>query len=572
MQESNNSNVGLNIDDENVLMSELMGPELKVETGKVFSAVVVGQNEDGVLVDLGLKYEALIPKTEFEDGVAPKELELGKNISVKFVRFGNNGGSPIVSFRELKEAAIWETLSNAQHAAASIEGTIKKKVKGGFVVDIGLDAFLPSSQLDLRVPKNPKDLDNVIGKKYEFAITEINRAQRNVVLSRRVLLEKSVNEQKSKLFAEVEEGQIRDGVVRNITKFGAFVDIGGIDGLLYIGDLAWYRVKNVEDILKVGQRVRVSILKINKKEEKISLGLKQLSVKPWDGAAERYPSGLIIKGKVSSVSDFGVFVELEQGVEGLIHISETSWLSEPKNLKQMFSVGSEVEAKVLAIDETTQKISLSIKQMTENPWENAYRHYAPGARVKGVVSGITPFGVFVKLPEGGVQGLVHVGELSWTKKIKHPNEVVKQGSEIEVVVLSVDPKNEKISLSVKKLTQDPVKKYKVGAVVKGTVARLNGFGAFVTLEEGIDALLRNGEIDATKKIEDPSTVLAVGQEVEAKVIKNEIKERKIEISIKKLDRERERELIKQFANKDEKPTLGELLVADDENEDESTVE
>jgi|GEM_PF-1172748 len=566
MQDTNSTDMGLNIEDENVSMNELMGPELKVEPGKVFSAVVAGQNEDGVLVDLGLKYEALIPKTEFEDGVLPKELELGKKVNVKFVRFGNNGGSPIVSFRELKEAAIWETLLNSQRAATSIEGTIKEKVKGGFVVDIGFNAFLPSSQLDLRAPKDPKDLDKVIGKKYEFVITEINKAQRNVVLSRRVLLEKGVNEQKEKLFAEVAEGQIRDGVVRNITKFGAFVDIGGVDGLLYIGDLAWYRVKNVEDILKVGQRIRVSVLKIDKKEGKISLGLKQLSVKPWDGAAERYPTGLIVKGKISSVSEFGVFVELEQGVEGLIHTSEVSWLSDAKNLKQMFKVGSEVEAKVLALDVTSEKISLSIKQLTENPWENAYRHYAPGARVKGFVSGITPFGVFVKLPEGGVQGLVHVGELSWTKKIKHPSEVVKQGSGIEVVVLSVDPKNEKISLSVKKLTQDPVKKYKVGAVVKGTVARLNDFGVFVTLEEGIDALLRNGEIDVTKKIEDPSTVLAVGQEVEAKVIKNEIKERKIEISIKKLDRDRERELIKQFANKDEKPTLGELLVADDEND------
>ena len=566
MQDTNNSDIDLNSDDENISMSELMGPELKVEAGKVISAIVVGKNEDGILVDLGLKYEALIPKTEFEDGIAPKELELGKKVNVKFVRFGNNGGSPIVSFRELKEAAVWETISNIHRTAATIEGTIKKKVKGGFVVDIGLDAFLPSSQLDLRAPKDPKDLDKVIGKTYEFVISEANRSQRNVVLSRRVLLEKGVNEQKEKLFAEVAEGQIRDGVVRNITKFGAFVDIGGVDGLLYIGDLAWYRVKNVEDILKVGQRIRVSVLKIDKKEGKISLGLKQLSVKPWDGAAERYPTGLIVKGKISSISEFGVFVELEQGVEGLIHTSEVSWLSDAKNLKQMFKVGSEIEAKVLALDATSEKISLSIKQLSENPWENAYRHYAPGAKIKGVVSGITPFGVFVKLPEGGVQGLVHVGELSWNKKIKHPSEVVKLGNEIEVVVLSVDPKNEKISLSVKKLEQDPVKKYKVGAIVKGTVARLNDFGAFVTLEDGIDALLRNGEIDAAKKIEDPRTVLAVGQAVEAKIIKNEIKERKIEISIKKLDRDRERELIKQFANKEERPTLGELLVSDDEND------
>ncbi len=541
-------------------MADLLGPEIRLQEGKTAHVRIIARSDEGIMVDLGMKSEGVIPASELE-GIPASELEPGRDIEVMVVKLHSQQGHPIVSYRRARDERSWETLQAAHRAGTPVEGVIRKKIKGGFSVDVGSEAFLPASQLELRFVK---DTDKYVGQKFPFVITQISRSPRNIVLSRRQILEGEQKKRREEVFATISEGQVVEGTVTGITDFGAFVDIGGVEGLLHIGDITWYHLKRVEEVVKPGQQVKVQILKIDREKGKISLSMKHISPRPWDGAAERYPVGLTIRGKVTSVTDFGVFVEVEPGMEGLLHVSEVSWGEHERDLKKVFKPGQEVKAKIIALYPAREKLSLSLKQLQANPWEEAHRSYSPGARVKGTITHLTPFGAFVRLPEG-IEGLIHVGDLSWTKKVRHPQDVVEAGQEVEVVVLEVNPNNEKISLSLKHMAEDPFKKYHVGAVVRGTVKRAVEFGAFVELEPGIEALLRNADValHKTEGVQEPQ--LKEGQEVEAKVVKCDTREHKIDISIKKLEQSRERELLKKYVNKDERPTLGQVL--EENNED-----
>ncbi len=553
-QNTENISDAVNVNDEETGMGDLLRPEVTLEEGKVITVTVVGETKDGFLVDLGLKSEGIIPREEAKYVADPSLLMPGAELQVMLVKLRTQDGHPLVSHRQAHELGAWDKIQEAFKSNVVIDGTIRKKVKGGFMVDIGLEAFLPMSQLELRTVKDPTAY---LGQTLQFVITEVNRGQKNVVVSRRKLLEVSQKELRDKTIANIFEGQIIEGTVTGITDFGAFVNIGGIEGLLHIGDLAWYHVKKVEDVLQPDQKVNVKVLKIDKEKGKVSLGLKQLSAKPWESAAEKYPAGTIVKGTVTSVTDFGVFVKIEPGLEGLLHFSEVSWNEHEAAVRKNFKTGQELELKVISIDPVKEKMSLSLKRRESNPWEEVQKKYPSGSHLKGTITHLTPFGAFVKLPEG-IEGLIHVADMSWSKKVRHPQEVVQVGQEIEAVVLDVNPQNEKIGLSLKHLGEDPFRKYRTGAVVTGVVKRFVDFGAFVELEPGIEALVRMSEI-GPKKPENITDVLALEQTIEAKVIKSDVQERKIDISIRKLDQERERELLAKYVNKDEKPTLGQLL-------------
>ncbi|MDD5021361.1 MAG: S1 RNA-binding domain-containing protein [Endomicrobiaceae bacterium] len=534
---------------ENVSMADLLGPDVKINRGEIISVKIVSENSDGFLVDLGMKSDGIILKSEFAEIGIPKELQVGAEVKV-FVK--RTSPKIELSYREVMEKSAWDKVEEIFKNKKNITGTIQKTVKGGFIVNIGTSAFLHISQLDI---KFIKDTEKFVGKTYEFAITEFNREDKKITVSRRKILEDEKMVKKQATLDLLAEGQIIDGAVTRITSFGAFIDLGGIDGLLHIGELAWYKVKKVEDLLKVGQIVRVQIIKVDKKNEKISLSMKQLSVNPWDSASEKYLEGIIIKGNVMSVTAYGAFIELEPGVEGLLHSSEYSWNDSEHLFKKEVAVGNELEVKVIGCDKETKKISLSVKKMHANPWEEASRNYVPGTKVKGIVKSTTPFGAFVKLPQG-VEGLIHISNFSWGKGIKHPEKIVKKGDEIEVMILSVNTQNEEIALSLKHLSQDPYKQYKHGMVVKGKVKRVLEFGAFVEIEEGIEALLKKTELSMENNAQE---LPKEGEEVEATIIKADAKERKLEISIKKFEKSMEKELIKQFSSNDERPTLGDIL-------------
>ncbi len=545
--------------EEGMNMEQLLGPEVKLEEGKVIMARVVAVTEDGVVVDLGIKSDGLVPKQEFENNPeALAEIVPESLIPVIVTNTRSEDGHLPVSWKRAREKDAWEKINNAAKTNQPIEGIIRRKNKGGFSVDIGMDAFLPASQVDTHFAKNT---DKYIGKKFMFAIMEMNPEKRNIVLSRRKLLEAEQKTKKERVLSSIKEGEVVEGTVTGVTGFGAFVDLGGIDGLLHIGDISWHHIKKVDDAVKTGQKVQVQILKIDRVTNKISLGMKQLSERPWNKTVQKYPVGTIVKGKVTSVTSFGVFVELEPGIEGLMHTSEISWDEKKEDLKKKFVVGQEIEPKVIALDPEKEKLSLSLKRMQSNPWEEASKKYPAGTKVKCVVSSFAPFGAFVKLPEG-IEGLIHLADMSWTRKVNHPKDFMKIGEEIECVVMEINPANEKISLSLKHVTEDPFKKYKAGSTVTGIVKRIVEFGAFVELEPGIEALVRISEI-AQKKIESASEALKVGQSVEAKVIKSDPAERKIDISIKKLDHDREKELVKKYAGNKDRPTLGEVLEIDE---------
>lgn len=540
-------------DVDNVSMEDLLGPDIKINRGEIINVKIVSESSDGFLVDLGMKSDGIILKSEFGEMQIPKELTVGSEVKV-FVK--RTSPKIELSYREIMEKSAWDKIEEIFKAKKTVTGTIQKTVKGGFIVNIGVNAFLHISQIDVSFVK---DGEKYVGKTYDFAITEFNREDKKITVSRRKILEDEKLAKRQSTLELLAEGQIIDGAVTRITNFGAFVDLGGIDGLLHIGELAWYKVKKVEDLLKVGQIVRVQIIKVDKKNEKISLSMKQLAVNPWDSASEKYLEGLIIKGRVMSVTAYGAFVELEPGVEGLLHSSEYAWNDSEHLFKKEVTAGKELEVKVIGFDKTTKKISLSVKKMHTNPWEEASRNYVPGTKVKGIVKSITPFGAFVKLPQG-VEGLIHISNFSWGKGIKHPENIVKKGDEIEVMVLSVNTQNEEIALSLKHLSQDPYKQYKNGTVVKGKVKRVLEFGAFVEIEDGIEALLKKTELSMENNSQE---LPKEGEEVEATIIKADSKERKLEISIRKFEKSMERELIKQFSSNDERPTLGDILQSEE---------
>jgi len=481
-----------------------------------------------VLVDIGYKSEGGIPITEFED---IENLEVGDEVDVLLERLENDEGMVVLSKEKAAYRQNWNKIASVFHGDGLIKGKVKSVVKGGLMVNIGVEAFLPASQIDV-VP--PKDLQQFVGNTYDFKIVKINDDRKNVVLSRRELIEQERSEKRQKFMEGVKVGDKVQGTVKNLTDFGAFIDLDGMDGLLHITDMTWGRLGHPSELVKVGQQLEVVVLDINKEKERVSLGLKQTQKNPWDQIEERFPAGQRVKGKITNLVPYGAFVEIEEGVEGLIHVSELSWTKRIMRPSDILTAGQEVEAVVLGVNKEEQKISLGLRQLEPNPWDEIEKKFTIGSTVRGKIRNMTAYGAFVELDEG-IDGMIHVSDLSWTRKINHPSEVFKKNDEIEAIVIDIDKVNQRISLGIKQLTEDPWKnideKYKIGDLVKGKVTKLASFGAFVQLNDDIDGLVHISQLseDHVAKVKD---VLKVGQDVESRVIKVDKVERRIGLSIK----------------------------------------
>jgi small subunit ribosomal protein S1 len=510
-----------------------------VKPGGVVKGRVVGVTSTHVLIDVGYKSEGQIPIQEFTDRQGKVSVKVGDDVDVYFDSQEGEGGGIVLSRQRAENLKIWEDLEKAFNEERGVEGLIVGKVKGGFKVDVGVPGFLPGSHVDIRPNRN---LDRFIGTKDRFAILKFNRARGNVVVSRRALLEKERDGLKQEILKILEEGVILEGTVKNITGYGAFVDLGGIDGILHISDMSWGRINHPSEIVQVGEKIKVVVLKFDAEKERISLGMKQLTPDPWHTVAEKYPVGSRVQGKVISLMDYGAFVELESGIEGLIHISEMSWTRKVSHPSKILQVGQQVEVVVLNVDPGHRRISLGLKQIMANPWEAAKDTYPVGTIVKGPVRNITDFGIFVGIEEG-IDGLVHISDLHWTKKIKHPSELYKKGDIVEAKVLGVNVENERFSLGVKQLTPDPWKvvadRYPVGSKIKGQVTSVPDFGVFVRIEEGVEGLIHVSQL-SSERVDKPSSIFKVGDEVEAEVVSIDPTDRKIALSVRALRRTEER--------------------------------
>ncbi len=518
----------------------------EITEGQILKGTVIEITPDHVTVDVGYKCEGQIPMQEFLKRNRKLDVKVGDQIDVLLEKKDREGGLLILSKEKADKVNIWKDISRSCREGEVIEGEIVSKVKGGLSVDIGgIFAFLPGSQLDLKPVHN---LDELIGQRLSFKVIKFNRKRSNIVLSRRILLEEERKAKREETLKHLKEGEIVEGTVKNLTDYGAFVDLGGLDGLLHITDISWGRVGHPSEKLSVGDQIKVKVLHFDPEKGKVSLGLKQVLPDPWNLALENYPVGARVQGKVVNITDYGVFVELEEGVEGLVHISEMTWGKRMKHPSKIVRTGDIVEVMVLDCDPVKRRISLGMKQVKPNPWDIISEKYPPGTRVLGKVKTITDFGVFIGLAEG-VDGLVHVSEMSWTKKIRHPAELFKKGQEVEAVVLSIDPKNERFSLGIKQLTPDPWKevarKYRRGEMVSGRVTNVTDFGAFIELEEGIEALIHVSEI-SREKVEKPSDVLKVGDTVSAIVLHVDSQERRIGLSLKGLKEKIEKAEIERY--------------------------
>ncbi|MDH3684756.1 MAG: 30S ribosomal protein S1 [Myxococcales bacterium] len=532
-----------------------------IKSGEVVKGTITHLDEDHVQVDIGFKSEGLIDAWEFMDDEAKLLVKVGDRVDVLIEEVEDDGGRIQLSKEKADRLKVWDEISMAYEADQSVEGTILSRVKGGLSVDIGVKAFLPGSQVDLRPVRN---LESVIGDKLHFKIIKFNKRRGNIVLSRRALLEKEREKLRETTLETLQEGQIVDGVIKNITDYGAFIDLGGIDGLLHVTDMSWGRVNHPSELFRVGDEIKVKVLKFDAESERVSLGLKQIQPDPWVDAAMRYPIGVRIKGKVVSLTDYGAFIELEPGIEGLVHVSEMSWTKRVKHPSKLVNVGDEVEAVILDVDEYNRKISLGMKQIEPNPWSVIEEKYPIGTRVSGQIRNITNFGVFVGLEEG-VDGLVHVSDISWTEQIKHPSEKFEKGDEVEALVLKIDRENEKFSLGIKQLTPNPWddirKKYSIGSEISGEITSVTDFGAFMRLEPGIEGLIYSSEL-ANERVEKPSDVVSEGQTVTTIVTKVDPVEQKISLSIRAVSDKEEREALKRLAEQQaqtQTTTLGDLL-------------
>ena len=482
-----------------------------------------------VLIDIGYKSEGLVSAEEFGDIAGAKP---GDEVEVLLERIEDEEGKVVISKVKAEQKRMWDNVLSHCEEGSVIEGEIKTRVKGGLIVDInGVKAFLPGSQIDAAPVRN---VDDLINKKFEFRVMKINRDRRNIVLSRRELIEQRRREKRKQLLTDIKIGQLRSGLVKNITDFGAFIDLGGLDGLLHITDMSWGRISHPSKLLRIGDNVEVMILDIDYEKERVSLGLKQKQTNPWDNIDVKFPVGTKVHGRVVNLVPYGAFVEIEEGVEGLVHISEISWVQRVAKASDVLEIGQEVDAIVLNINKADQKISLGIRQTMENPWDTVRERYPVGMRVKGVVRNFTSYGAFVELEEG-IDGMIHVSDMSWTRKVNHPSEMLKKGDPVDVSIIEVDPQNQRISLGLKQAQEDPwstiAQRYKVGQLVKGKVSKLAAFGAFMELEEGIDGLVHISQI-SDQRVEKVRDVLKPGQEVEARVIKIDPIERRIGLSIK----------------------------------------
>src|SRR5713226_3421129 len=520
-----------------------------VKPGGVVKGRVVGITSTHVLIDVGYKSEGQIPLQEFMDRQSNVQVKVGDDVDVYFDSSEGENGGIVLSRQRAESMKVWEEIENAYNEGRGVQGHIIGKVKGGFKVDVGVPAFLPGSHVDIRPSRN---LDRFIGTTDRFAVVKYNRARGNVVVSRRALLEKERDSLKQEILKVLEEGVILEGTVKNITGYGAFVDLGGIDGILHISDMSWGRISHPSEIVQVGDKVKVVVLKFDPEKERISLGMKQLTPDPWQTVAEKYPVGSRIQGKVISLMDYGAFVELESGIEGLIHISEMSWTKKISHPSKILQVGQTVEVVVLNVDPGHRRISLGLKQVMANPWEEAKEKYPVGSNVKGPVRNVTDFGIFVGIEEG-IDGLVHISDLHWTKKVKHSSELYKKGDVVEAKVLGVDVQNERFSLGIKQLTADPWKvvaeRYPVGSKVKGEATSVPDFGVFVRLEEGVEGLIHVSQLSA-ERIDKPSSLFKVGDSVEAEVIHVEPREKKIGLSIRALKKTEERQEMENYLKKE----------------------
>jgi small subunit ribosomal protein S1 len=511
-----------------------------VKPGGVVKGRVVGITSTHVLIDVGYKSEGQIPVQEFMDRQGNVQVKVGDDVDVYFDSSEGENGGIVLSRQRAESMKVWEKIEKAFNEGEGIQGHIIGKVKGGFKVDVGVPAFLPGSHVDIRPSRN---LDRFIGTTDRFAVVKYNRARGNVVVSRRALLEKERNSLKQEILKVLEEGVILEGTVKNITGYGAFVDLGGIDGILHISDMSWGRISHPSEIVQVGDKIKVVVLKFDPEKERISLGMKQLTPDPWQTVAEKYAVGSRIQGKVISLMDYGAFVELESGIEGLIHISEMSWTRKIAHPSKLLQVGQNVEVVVLNVDPGHRRISLGLKQVMANPWEEAKEKYPVGSVVKGPVRNVTDFGIFVGIEEG-IDGLVHISDLHWTKKIKHPSELYKKGDIVEATVLGVNVENARFSLGIKQLTTDPWKiiaqRYPVGSKVKGQVTSVPDFGVFVRIEEGVEGLIHVSQL-SSERVDKPSSLFKVGDSVEAEVINIDPAERKIGLSIRALRKTEERQ-------------------------------
>jgi small subunit ribosomal protein S1 len=530
-----------------------------VKEGEVVNGAVISINGDFVTVDIGYKMEGLVPLDEFRDMDGKVSVNPGDHVVVYLEKMENEHGVMILSRNKAEIIKAWDSIAEACERDEIISGVCTKKVKGGLEVDIGVKAFLPGSQIDIRPVRN---LDKYLGKKLNFKVIKFNKKRGNIVLSRKALLLKEREKMREETLEQLAEGMVVQGVVKNITDYGAFIDLGGMDGLLHITDMSWGRIKHPSELFQVGDEVTVKVLKYDKEKERVSLGLKQVQDNPWDKVPEKYHVGDKVSGKVVSIKDYGAFVELEDGVEGLIHVSEMSWTNKVKHPSKVLEPGTEVECQVLDIDTKNRRISLGLKQLESNPWDLLEQKFPIGSTVEGEVKNVTDFGVFVDIGEG-IDGLIHISDLSWSKKVAHPSEAFNKGDKVRAIVLSIDKETEKFSLGIKQLERDPWEnikaRYKIGQAVEGKISKVADFGAFVELEEGLEGLIHISELssDQVTKVTD---VVNIGDSVKAEIISIDPRERKIGMSVKALLKSEERANIEQYSgNKKASNTLGDVL-------------
>jgi len=512
-------------------MDGLLGEQIQeLQPGNILAGRIVGFAGDDVVIDVGLKSEGLVPKSEFEEA---GDVEVGDTVEVLLERIEDESGTISISKQKAGRIRGWERILESKSEGDVVEGTVMRKIKGGLLVDIGVPVFLPASQVDIR---RPPDIGEYIGKTIRAVVLKIDQERRNIVVSRRRLVEQEREQAKEKLLTTIKEGDVVRGTVTNIADFGAFIDLGGIDGLLHITDMSWGRVNHPSEVVDIGQEIEVKILNIDFEKEKIALGLKQKEPSPWEDIEQKYPIGSRVRGEVVNLVSYGAFVKLEEGIEGLVHISEMSWTRRINHPSELVSVGDEADVVVLDIDKEKQEISLGMKQTEVNPWDLVSEKYPVGTIIDGKVRNLANYGAFIEI-EPGIDGLLHVSDISWTKKIAHPNEVFKKGDTVKCVVIEVDQEKQRIGLGVKQLTEDPwlhaiPDAYQPGMIVKGKVTKITNFGVFVELEEDLEGLLHISEL-ADHKVENPQDVVKPDQELDVKILRVDTAERKIGLSLKR---------------------------------------
>ena len=535
---------------EEFLIASLTDANKQFDVNQIIDGKIVDINDEFVIVDVGFKSEGAIHRNEWEDEETGELTlpEIGETIKVLIEEVEDQYGPAddihgmiSLSKRKAEKILEWEKMMAEVSEGQIVTGTVTRKIKGGLLVDIGVNVFLPASQVDIR---RPNDIGDYIGRVVQCEVLKIDEARRNIVVSRRSLIEKQREEDREQLMGELEVGQLRKGVVKNIAEFGAFVDLGGIDGLLHITDMSWERISHPTEMVSIDQEIEVKILQIDREKQKIALGLKQKEKNPWDDILDKYPVDSVVEGEVVNVMNYGAFVKLEPGIEGLVHISEMSWTRRINDPKEMVQVGDKVNVKILSVDQQGQQLSLGMKQTTKNPWDDAVDRYPEGKVITGKVRNLTNYGAFIELEEG-IDGLLHVSDMSWTRKVSHPNEVLEKGQELQCRILSVDQDRRRIALGLKQLDDDPwtttiPEKYQPGQKVSGKVTKITNFGVFIGLEDGLEGLLHISEL-SEEKIENPEEIVQVGEELEVKVLRVDIEDRKIGLSRKRVDWAEEQE-------------------------------